>query len=531
MSTGPISSSPQVPQAIISEKKGISLIWIVPILAVIVGAGLVYTALTKKGPEVTIIFNSANGLTAKKTKVKYKDITIGKVRSVKLTDDFSQVKVTVRLSKMAENFLSENTRFWIVRPRLRGMTVSGLETVLSGAYVAIDPGEKGPPKYDFIGLDVPPKVIDGTKGKLFTLKSETLGSLDYGSPIYYRDMNVGQVVGYTLRSTGKGVDIEIFVNAPYDQYVKTGSHFWSVSGIELNMDAEGFHVSSNSMVSIILGGVAFIEPPYIKGTPVAKAGHQFKLYENRKKALTQRFAQKEYYILKFAQTIRGLSIGAPVEFKGFPIGEVVDIGIEFHLDSKEVLVPVRIEVEAERLARIASGIKDMDSGKILHKLVEQGLRAEVLTSNILTGQLYVALDFFDRAKPAIVNITEDGLQEIPTLISPIEELTQKIPDILDQVHSIPIAEIGRQTLETIKSTKAAVDKLKKLASSKDLLKALKHTRQVMRNTNQLVTQDSRTIIELQRMLREISDAAKSIRTLADQLERNPESLIRGKRRD
>ena len=519
------------PRAIVSERRGVSLIWIVPIVALLVGAGLVFTALMKRGPKVTITFKSADGLQAKKTKVKYKDITIGKVKSVKLSQDFSRVRVTVSLAKMAEQFLSDNTRFWIVRPRLRGMTISGLDTLLSGAYIAVDPGERGAEQLEFVGLDAPPSIIGDTRGKLFTLKSEALGSLDYGSPVYYRDISVGEVVGYRLREDGKGVDIEIFVNSPYDTYVKEASRFWSVSGVEVDMDADGVHLYSESLVSILLGGVAFIDPPYMDQTPSAKAGDLFTLYKTRKVALTEHFAKKEYYVLKFAHTVRGLSVGAPVEFKGFVIGEVVDIGIEFHLESQQVLVPVRIEIEAERLARMAPTLKGVDSSKILHQLVEKGLRAEVLTSNLLTGQLYVALDFFDQAKPITLGLTEGGFPQIPTLPTPIEEFTKNIFAILDQVQKIPIEEIGRQTLAAIKSIKASGDQLRRVAGSRDLHAALKKIHEITKNANALVAQDSRAVVEVQRMLRDLRDAAKSIRILADQLERNPESLIRGKRRD
>jgi paraquat-inducible protein B len=526
------SADEERPQrAIVSQKSGVSLIWIVPILALLVGAGLVFTALMKRGPTVTITFKSADGIQAKKTKVKYKNITIGKVKSVKLSQNFSRVRVTVNLAKMAEQFLSDNTRFWIVRPRLRGVTVSGLDTLLSGAYIAVDPGEKGTEQLEFIGLDAPPSIIGDTKGKLFTLKAEALGSLDYGSPIYYRDISVGEVVGYRLREDGRGVDIEIFVNSPYDTYVKEASRFWSVSGVEVEMGADGVHLYSESLVSILLGGIAFIDPPYMGQTPSAKAGDIYTLYKTRKAALTQHFTNKEYYVLKFAHTVRGLSVGAPVEFKGFVIGEVVDIGIEFHLESQQVLVPVRIEVEAERLARMAPAIEGVKSSTILHKLVEKGLRAEVLTANLLTGQLYVALDFFDQAQPTKLELTPEGLQQIPTLPTPIEEFTQNIFSILGQVQKIPIEEIGRQTLAAIKSIKASGDQLRRLAASRDLHAALKKTYEIMKNTNALVAQDSRAVVEVQRMLRDLRDAAKSIRILADQLERNPESLIRGKRRD
>ncbi|MCG8532596.1 MAG: MlaD family protein, partial [Desulfovibrionales bacterium] len=338
-----------LPEAVVSKKKGLSLIWIVPLVAFCIGVGLVYTALTEKGPRVTITFASADGLDAGKTKVKYKDVTIGKVESVELNDDFSEVIATVRLTREADEFLSENTRFWIVRPRMHGATVSGLETLLSGAYVAVDPGVKGEEQYEFIGLESPPLVTGNAKGKLFTLKAKELGSLDYGSPVYYRDISVGQVVGYGLQKGGKSVDIQVFVDAPYDTYVTDTSRFWVASGLDMELDAEGIRVDTESIVSILVGGVAFTNPDYLGTAPVADAGDIFRLYDTRKLAMTEEFIEKEYFVLKFSQAVRGLDVGAPVEFKGFPIGRVVDIGIEFDWKSKEVLVPVRIEVEQERI--------------------------------------------------------------------------------------------------------------------------------------------------------------------------------------
>ena len=523
-----------LPEAVVSKKKGLSLIWIVPLVAFCIGVGLVYTALTEKGPQVTITFASADGLEAGKTKVKYKDVTIGKVESVELNDDFSEVIATVRLTREADEFLSENTRFWIVRPRMHGATVSGLETLLSGAYVAVDPGVKGEEQYEFIGLESPPLVTGNAKGKLFTLKAKELGSLDYGSPVYYRDISVGQVVGYGLQKGGKGVDIQVFVDAPYDTYVTDTSRFWVASGLDMELDAEGIRVDTESIVSILVGGVAFTNPDYLGTAPVADAGDIFRLYDTRKLAMTEEFIEKEYFVLKFSQAVRGLDVGAPVEFKGFPIGRVVDIGIEFDWKSKEVLVPVRIEVEQERIERIVSGSTapaPEESEKMLDVLVQQGLRGQVLPANLLTGKLYVSLDFFAQAEPALVGVTKDGLQEIPTIPTPIEELTKNLSALLEKLQKLPVEEIGQNTLDAIKSIKATGDKLEKVAGSEDLKIALTATRQAMENANALVQDDSATVVELQRALRDLSDAAKSIRSLADQLERHPESLLQGKRRN
>ncbi|MCG8532092.1 MAG: MlaD family protein, partial [Desulfovibrionales bacterium] len=317
-------------------------------------------------------------------------------------------------------------------------------------------------------------------------------------------------------------------------YVTDTSRFWVASVLDMELDAEGIRVDTESIVSILVGGVAFTNPDYLGTAPVADAGDIFRLYDTRKLAMTEEFIEKEYFVLKFSQAVRGLDVGAPVEFKGFPIGRVVDIGIEFDWKSKEVLVPVRIEVEQERIERIVSGSTapaPEESEKMLDVLVQQGLRGQVLPANLLTGKLYVSLDFFAQAEPALVGVTKDGLQEIPTIPTPIEELTKNLSALLEKLQKLPVEEIGQNTLDAIKSIKATGDKLEKVAGSEDLKIALTATRQAMENANALVQDDSATVVELQRALRDLSDAAKSIRSLADQLERHPESLLQGKRRN
>lgn len=523
-------SSPEtLPQASVCKKKSFSLIWIVPLVALIIGLGLVYTAIMEKGPTVTITFASAEGLEAGKTKVKYKDVEIGKVEAVKLTEDFEHVEVTVSLVKRADDYINDQTRFWVVRPRLSGGTVTGLGTLLSGAYIAVDPGNDGESQSEFIGLEIPPVVTEDTPGKLFTLKARDLGSLDYGSPIYYRGIKIGQVVGYGLQKTGEGVDITVFVDAPYDDYVKDSSRFWLASGMDLEMDADGIRFDTESLVSLLIGGISLTNPEHIKGTPIADAGDMFQLFPTRDAAMKEQFVQKEYYILKFAQSVRGLSIGAPVEFKGFPVGRVADIGIEFDWKSKEVLVPVRIEVEKERLERIASQTGEADTDAMLELLVKQGMRGQVRTGNLLTGKLYVALDFFKAVEPAKV-ISDGGIIEIPTTPTPIEELTSNMSALLEKLQKIPMEKIGNNAVETLQSIKETSEKLEKLADSNELRLAFQKTRETMEGANNLLSKDSATIVELQRAMREMSEAARAVRSLADQLERHPESLLRGKER-
>ncbi|WP_430734706.1 intermembrane transport protein PqiB [Halodesulfovibrio aestuarii] len=523
-------SSETLPQASICKKKSFSLIWIVPLVALIIGVGLIYTTMMKKGPTITITFASADGLEAGKTKVKYKDVEIGKVESVELAEDFKHVEVTVSLVKKADAYLNEQTRFWVVRPRLSGGTVTGLGTLLSGAYIAVDPGKTGESQYEFKGLEIPPVVTEGTPGKLFRLEAGDLGSLDYGSPIYYRGIKIGQVVGYGLRENGEGVIITVFVDAPYDAYVKDSSRFWLASGMDLEMGTDGIRFNTESLVSLLIGGISLTNPDHLKNTPIADAEEVFQLFPTREAAMTEQFLEKEYYVLKFAQSVRGLSIGAPVEFKGFPVGHVVDIGIEFDCKSNKVLVPVRIEVEQKRLQRIASQTGKVDTDAILKLLVKQGLRGQVRTGNLLTGKLYVALDFFKNVEPAKI-IAEDGVIQIPTTPTPIEELTSNLSALLEKLQKIPMEKIGNNAIETLQGIKQASNKLESLAESNEIRLAFQKTQKTMEGAHQLLSKDSATVVELQRALREMSEAARAIRSLADQLERHPESLLRGKERN
>jgi paraquat-inducible protein B len=524
-------------QAVVSEGQGFSFIWVVPIIALLIGLGLVYKAITSRGPLITISFKSADGIEAKKTKVKYKNMIIGTVKSVAFAEGFSHVRVKVRLVKDAEEFISANTNFWIVRPRMRGATVSGLDTLLSGAYVAVKPGKKGEEKYEFTGLETPPPIDEEAGGRVFKLTATGLGSLDYGSPIYYHGINVGRVVGYRLNSSGQAVDIQVFIKRPYDVYVHTATRFWSISGVDFELGANGVRIHSKSLVSIMVGGIAFRTSPHKKVEPVNSINTSFQLYESEQAAMKEEFELKKYYALRFDHTVRGLEVGDPVEFKGFPIGWVIKTNVEFEWDQNKVFIFVKIEVEEERLRRITSGSQVWTSDhQMMRVLVDQGLRAQVLSSNLLTGKHYVSLDMVEKAGAVNFETTQDGLMQIPTVPAPMEKLTRQASHLFDQVKRIPINEIAHHTLLTVKNLKGTIEKLNnvimsanKVISSRHIQATLLNTRRTMQNARTLTAKDSRMVIELQRALREMSDAAKSFRNLADQLERNPESLIRGKR--
>ena len=342
----------ELPEPVVrSGKRQISIVWLVPVVAILIGGWLIYKAISEKGPEVTITFNTAEGLEAGKTKIKCKDVEIGLVEEISLSKDLTQVIVKAQLVREADSFLSENSRFWVVRARVSASSVTGLGTVFSGAYIDIDPGAPGKPARHFAGLEDPPIVKTWEKGRHFTLVAERKGSLDIGSPVYYRQLEVGRVAAYNMAPDGSSVTFKVFIRDPYPGFVRKNTRFWNASGIDVKMDAQGIQVNTESFVSILVGGLAFdvIESFGASTEPAAIEDEPFTLYPSREAAREKTYVTKRYYLLHFTTSVRGLSLGAPVEFRGIPVGHVVDLKLEFDPKKMTFDIPVIIVIEPGRI--------------------------------------------------------------------------------------------------------------------------------------------------------------------------------------
>lgn len=393
----------ELPEAVVSARKHqISIVWFVPLIAVLIGGWLVYKTLSEKGPTISISFKSAEGLEAGKTKIKYKDVELGQVTEIRLTPDLSRVLVTAELVKEAKEFLSANTRFWIVRARVAAGQVSGLGTLFSGAYIGLDPGNPGLPGTQFVGLETPPVVTTDLPGSHYILHASPLGSLDIGAPVYFRQIKVGQVIAYELQPDGEAVTIKIFINDPIDKLVYQNTRFWNASGLDFAVDAGGIRVNTESLVTILIGGIAFDTPANLEPGGLAEDGENFQLYESRERIFDKTYTDKTRWLLHFEGSIRGLTVGSPVEFRGIPVGQVLDINMEYDAAKKVFLIPVLIEIEQERI-KVVGEMQDSDRKWQNDYLVEQGLRAQLKTGSLITGQLYVDLDFHPNAEPAQIN--------------------------------------------------------------------------------------------------------------------------------
>ena len=527
-----------LPAAIVETRNGISIVWLIPLVALLVGAWLAYKAWSETGPTITISFKTAAGLEAGKTKIKYKNVEIGQIRSIELSDDLSHVIVTAELVRNAKHYLIQSTRFWVVRARIAAGEVSGLSTLLSGAYIGIDPGKEGDNARHFVGLETPPAMTDNAPGSHFSLRADNLSSLDVGSPIYYRMIKVGQVIGYRFAQDGQSVEIDLFINSPHDKEVNSNTRFWNASGLEMSLDANGVHVSTESLVTVMMGGIAFETPIKLgKAEPVTK-DHEFVLFKNREAIMRESHTLKTEYVLHFSGSVRGLSLGAPVEFRGIPVGEVTDINIEFNAESNEVMIPVTIEFVPESI--IFKGVPNQiefirsHDKTVMNNFVKRGMRAQLKTGNYMTGQLFVDLDFIPDAPTASIN-WEKTPPVFPTTPTPFEEISTTLASLIKKLKKLPLEKIGSQFQETVITLTSTMQKTEQLVKTLNtsvtpaITATLDQTQKTLSTLEQTVQSDSSTQHDLQDVFDELSKAARSIRIMADYLERHPEALIHGKR--
>ena len=520
------------PQAIVQTRARPSSVWLIPAIAAAVGLYLAYWAWSEQGPTISIVFESADGLEAGKTKLKYKEVDIGVVESVELTEDISMVRVTVSLVNGVTRYLTENTRFWVVRAEVSAGQVSGLGTFLSGVYIAIDPSEEGARQYDFIGLEKAPVVTSDKPGTLFSLRATELGSVEVGSPVYYRWLRVGQVAGYTLDEAGESISIQVFIEAPHDLRVRSTTRFWNASGLDVTLTAEGLQIDSPSLISLLVGGVAFDTPATVTVAQDVPENMVFELYPNRQATGRQRYSLKSRFLLYFDGSVSGLIQGSPVEFRGIKLGEVLDVDLELDRDSGEIEIPVVIEIEPERLGLTYEDVAGGDRER-LDALVSRGFRARLVTGNLLTGQKTISFDFIKNAVPAEIDYSHI-YPMLPTASGDLDAIAEQVTRIVDRVDRIPIESIGQNLDEVLVNLSATLSSVQDLTGSANadlvpsLVASLGKLEDTLASADSMIAPDSAIAADLEKLMGDLSTAARSLRILAERLEEHPEELLRGK---
>jgi len=540
----------ELPEIAVQKKGGFSIVWIIPIVAALVGGWLAYKTISEKGPTITITFKDGGGLEAGKTKIKYKSIEIGTVKSLDISHDLSHVVVIAEFSKKSEPHLTENTKFWVVRPRVGLGGISGLETLVSGAFIAIDP-RPGPSARTFTGLEKPPGVTREDEGSQFQLRAENLGSSSPGAPIFFHDIQVGRVLDFELDKDDEGVVIDIFIQAPHHLRVRDTSRFWQLSGFEISLGAEGLDVKMESLSSLLTGGIAFDTPATAGGSSEpSQPGTTFKLFKSFASIQEEKYVVTRPFLVNFDGSVRGLSVGAPVEFRGIKIGSVSDIAINFDPKTLEIKIPVLIDIQPERIAstKMIQVQAQKEKYAAMKRLVKRGLRAQLQTGSLLTGQLFVQLDFHpDLPKQEL--IMAGKYPEIPAVPATMDQLRRTVTDVMAEIRRLPLDKIAQEILETVEganhlvnspdtqeavhSLNAALGNVEKLTEGLDqrvnsLTVSLDKTLAKARSAMEVANPNSPAAVNLNSALKELSAAARSIRVLADYLEQHPEALVKGK---
>jgi paraquat-inducible protein B len=501
-----------------------SVVWIIPVVAALAGSWVAVTRIMNQGPQITIQFATAEGLEAGKTKLHFNGVDVGTVSGIRLADDNKHVVLQVQMEVNTQRMLVEDTRFWVVSPRISGANVSGLNTLISGAYIGLEIGHSTQSRREFIGLDVPPIVAADTPGHFFVLKAAELGSLGVGAPIYYRRLEAGQVVSYDLDKNGQALTVRVFIRAPYDQYVNANTRFWHASGVDVSLTAAGLMVDTQSMLSILAGGVAFENPESDAALPEAPAESQYTLYHTRADAFRPPPGNPRPFRFVFHQSVRGLAVGAPVEFRGIPVGDITSIESVLDANKFEFYTIVTTRVDLGRLGLRIVGVQPGEPvpparrAEVIRQLVAHGMRAQLRSSSMLTGALYVAVDFYPDAPPARVDTSKEPI-ELPTIKGEFEETEVRIASIVRKLDELPLAQIGSGVQRTITDLDATI-----VAAQA----TLKQADAIIDRAGQMVEPDSVLGVELNQTLGELRRAAQELRALTDSLNRHPEALLHGK---
>lgn len=548
-----------MPRAAVKRRR-FSPFWLIPIVAGFISLYLAVQYVADRGPLVTITFRTANGITAQQTEVRHKAVTLGLVEDVKLSRDLANVIVQVRMNRQGAALMTDHAHFWVVRPRLTPGNISGLETLVSGAYIEVDPGDKGGAAADhFVGYEEPPGVRSDEPGRTYVLNAARLGSVGPGTPVFYRDVNVGEVLGFDLGDGMGPVKIRLFVRSPYDRFVHDTTHFWNASGVSVGVGAQGLHLELQSLQAVLSGGVAFETPRFLADGPPSAADHVFRLYEDEAEANAAGFAQNVPFVTYFESSVAGLGRGSSVEVFGLQVGTVTDVRLELTADKRHLRARVAFTLQPERVFTEEEVRASGDPHEIARRLVGAGLRAVLASSNFLTGQKVISLQYVPGAQAAGIGADGDAIV-LPSEGGGLDNLTNAVSDITTRLRKIPFDEIGADLAGVMHGLNRTVNGPDLQHALRDLSAALGDARALVANANrnvspalarlprisadlqQAVTRANAALGEggfgansdvqrsLGRVLDQVQEAARSIRLLADFLERHPEALITGRSR-
>ncbi len=517
------------------RRRRFSFVWLIPLIAAAIAIYLGVRTVAQQGPLLTVSFTSGEGLSAGQTQVKFKAVALGTVESIDLSDDNKRVIARVRMTRVGARFLTSHARFWVVRPHFSPNDISGLDTLVSGAYIAVDPGPPGGKYADyFVGLTEPPGVRSDEPGDTYQLTTQSIGSLGPGSPVFYRDIQVGEVLGYDFGDGLGPITVSVFVRDPFDKLIRSQSHFWKSSGVTAGLQGGGFHVEFQSLQAVVSGSITFDVPHDGQSAPPSPDNAVFPLYNSEEEAAAAGYQTQIPLVAYFQTSVVGLTVGSPVDVLGIQIGTVTDVKLIVDPFAGGARVRVAMALQPERVIPNGTFPKSLQIDQVLQTMVARGLRAEVDTLSYITGQKEISLAFVPNPAPGVIGHEGDAIV-LPSQAGGLDNIIAATSDITTKLDKIPIEKIGKdldKLLLTTNSTLGGPQMKQTLASLNGTLKAADATLQTANTTLSGLSRsygaDSDFANELEQVVNQANDTLKSVKALTDYLDRHPASLIFGR---
>lgn len=510
----------------------LSAVWLIPLAAVLIGLWLVFSYLSSQGPVITLKLADAEGINAGKTAVKTRNVQVGLVESVRLSDDMSHTLLTVQMQADTERMLAEDTRFWVVKPRISREGVSGLSTVLSGSYIELMPGESSQKGKHFKVQDTPPPEKTGA-GLFLKLVSDAGTNVDVGDPVNFHSLKVGRVVESHFNATDKRVHHRIFIQKPYDVLVSNSSRFWQVNGLGFRLDARGFQAQIHSLEALIGGGITFAVPDGTMraGDPVDDE-QEFILHSDEESARRALYTDTLDYVLLVERSVRGLKSGAPVEYRGIRVGTVEQVAWGFGQSGPDTIssapIPVLIRLEPQRITHQNRENTERWQQEI-DRMIDDGLRASLKPGNLLTGALYVDLDFHPDLPTDLPRERFNDVAIFPSIDSGgIRKIEDQIQQLLDTFNNLPLESIAsnlNRNLDNLAGTTQRLEKLLADPALNALPERLTGTLGALEGTLQGWQSEGAGYQQLQGTLQKLDRLLNDAEPLLDTLNRQPNALI------
>lgn len=483
----------------VHKVKNWSPVWVFPLLTLLIGGWILFYHYRHLGPEVTLITTNAEGIEGGKTAIKSRSVDVGMVESLVLTDDLHHVEIKARLNEGMERLLHSDSVFWVVKPRVGRDGISGLNTLLSGAYIELQPGSEGAAPASYSLMDNPPLAPTDAKGIRIMLTSSRAGQLTPGDPVLFHGYRVGTVETSNFDPQKRFIDYQIFINAPYDRLVTSNVRFWKDSGVAVDLSASGMRVEMSSLTTLLSGGVSFDVPQgWELGEPVVDKS-SFMLYDDKNSIQQSLYTKYIDYLMFFKSSVRGLQPGAPVEFRGIRLGTVAKVpffveGLRQTLNT-DYRIPVLIRIETERTAnRFGDG---PELATHLQDLIQRGLRGSLKSASLVTGALYVDLNFYSNVPP-VKGISKFGDYDIiPTVSSGLEQIQQSLIETLDKINKMPLSPLLTQTASTLQQGEKALQNLQTTLDQLNQLLARSSTQQLPDDLQNTLRELNRTLQGLQ----------------------------------